>query len=237
MVSEPYDYEGDLMLEQTYPIVVDGQFRGVAGVDRTLERISDALDALKQRQVALGWHPEIFLVSRGEEDAGPRGPRVIATTLKAAEMRTKPIDATLYGSLLRDFHSATTTDRVVTARDPLTKVESLYAAAKVPSGGWTVVMQIPTSDLVGRVRGVTRAFGAHAVHVDEAAPLQLPQGRPVVGRVAHGKEILEQDPSHGLGDRQGLARGIGQRPSSVTLLAQGTTAPVTLDQDAAPHCS
>ena len=153
MVTEPYDYEGDLMLEQTYPIVVDGQFRGVAGVDRTLERISAALDTLKQRQVALGWHPEIFLVSRGEEDAGVRGPRMIATTLKSADMRTKPIDATPYASLLRDFHSATTTDRVVTALDPLTKVESLYAAAKVPSGGWTVVMQIPTSDLVGRVRG------------------------------------------------------------------------------------
>ena len=153
MVTEPYDYEGDLMLEQTYPIVVDGQFRGVAGVDRTLERISAALDTLKQRQVALGWHPEIFLVSRGEEDSGVRGPRMIATTLKSADMRTKPIDATPYASLLRDFHSATTTDRVVTALDPLTKVESLYAAAKVPSGGWTVVMQIPTSDLVGRVRG------------------------------------------------------------------------------------
>ena len=152
MVTEPYDYEDEMMLEQTYPIVVDGQFRGVAGVDRTLERISAALDALKQRQVALGWHPEIFLVSRGKEDAGPGGPRVIATTLKSAEMRTKPIDATPYGTLLRDFHGATT-DRVVTARDPLTKVESLYAAAKVPSGGWTVVMQIPTSDLVGRVQG------------------------------------------------------------------------------------
>ena len=153
MVTEPYDYEGDLMLEQTYPIVVDGQFRGVAGVDRTLERIGDALDALKQRQVSMGWHPEIFLVSRGEENAGPRGPRVIATTLKAADMRTKPIDGTPYGEILGEFHAAATTDRVVTARDPLTKVDSLYAAAKVPAGGWTVVMQIPKSDIVSRIQG------------------------------------------------------------------------------------
>ena len=153
MVTEPYDYEGDLMLEQTYPIVVEGQFRGVAGVDRTLERITEALDSVRQRQIALGWHPEIFLVSRGEEAAGPRGPRVIATTVKSGDMRTKPIDATPYGGILGDFHVAATADRIVTARDPLTQVESLYAAAKVPSGGWTVVMQIPTSDIVGRVQG------------------------------------------------------------------------------------
>jgi methyl-accepting chemotaxis protein len=153
MVTEPYDYEGELMLEQTYPIVVDGQFRGVAGVDRTLERITAALDAVRQRQLALGWHPEIFLVSRGQEAAGPGGPRGIAATQKAAEMRTKPIDATPYAGILGEFHAAGTADRVVTARDPLTGVESLYAAAKVPSGGWTVVMQIPTADLLGRVRG------------------------------------------------------------------------------------
>jgi len=152
MVTEPYDYEGDLMLEQTYPIVVDGQFRGVAGVDRTLERIGAALDAVKQRQVSMGWHPEIFLVSRGQETAGPRGPRVIATTLKAADLQTKPIDGTPYGVILGEFHAAATADRVVTARDPLTKVDSLYAAAKVPAGGWTVVMQIPKSDIVSRIQ-------------------------------------------------------------------------------------
>jgi methyl-accepting chemotaxis protein len=153
MVTEPYDYQGQLMVEQTYPIVVDGQFVGVAGVDRTLDRIRADLDAIKQAQLEKGWHVEIFLVSRGAEPAGPQGPRVIATTLTSADLRTKPIEGTPYAAILRDFHSAVTTERLVTAADPLTGVESLYAAAKVPAGGWTVVMQIPRSDIVGRVQG------------------------------------------------------------------------------------
>ena len=153
MVTEPYDYEGQLMVEQTYPIVVDGHFRGVAGVDRTLERIGSSLDSIKQAQLDKGWHVEIFLVSRGVEASGPRGPRVIATTLKAPDLRAKPIDATPYGEILGDFHAAVTHDRVVKAPDPLTGIDSLYSAARLPAGSWTVVMQIPRSDIVTRVQG------------------------------------------------------------------------------------
>ena len=153
MVTEPYEYEGQLMVEQTYPIVVDGQFVGIAGVDRALDRIGAELDAIKKTQLDMGWHVEIFLVSRGEEPAGPRGPRVIATTLKSSDLRAKPLEGTPYAAILSDFHSAVTTERLVTAADPLTGVDSLYAAAKVPAGGWTVVMQIPRSDIIGRVQG------------------------------------------------------------------------------------
>ena len=40
MVTEPYVYQGKMIVEQTYPIVIDGQFRGVAGVDRSLSDIA-----------------------------------------------------------------------------------------------------------------------------------------------------------------------------------------------------
>ncbi|MFM7205239.1 MAG: methyl-accepting chemotaxis protein [Planctomycetaceae bacterium] len=153
MVTEPYDYEGVLMVEQTHPIVIDGQFRGVAGVDRTLDRISAGLDAVRQQQLAAGWHPQIFLVSHGVETSGQRGPRLIATTVKSPDLQAKPIDATPYAAILRDFHLAVTVDRITAAADPVTGVPCLYAAAKVPSGGWTVVMQVPTADIVGRVQG------------------------------------------------------------------------------------
>jgi methyl-accepting chemotaxis protein len=153
MVTEPYAYEGQLMVEQTWPIAIDGRFMGVAGVDRTLERISADLEELKKQQVALGWHPEIFLVSRGAEATGRNGPRIIASTLRSLDLRTRPVSATPYARILGDFHAAVTTNRVVVADDPVTGVESLFAAAKVPTGDWTVVMQVPRSDLVGRVQG------------------------------------------------------------------------------------
>jgi len=153
MVTEPYNYEGQLMVEQTYPIVKGGRFAGVAGVDRTLDQITADLDRIKQSQAASGWHHEIFLVSRGEEASGKKGPRVIASTLRTRDLRTKNIAETPYAAILGDLHAAVTSDRPVVAVDPLTGEESIFAAAKVPTGGWTLVMQTPRSDLVGRVQG------------------------------------------------------------------------------------
>jgi len=152
MVTEPYDYEGVMMVEQTYPIIVNGEFRGVAGADRPLDGIGESLTAIKQAQAEMGWHAEIFLVSRGEEASGAKGPRVIATTLKSQDLRTKPIDATPYADILSAFHKSLVQNRVINAADPITGISSLFAAARVPTGGWTVVMQIPQDDIVRRVQ-------------------------------------------------------------------------------------
>ena len=149
MVTEPYEYEGQLMVEQTYPIVVDGEFRGVAGVDRTLDRIGKELAAIKQRQADAGWHMEIFLVSRGEKD----GPRVIATTYAAEDLRAKPIEDTPYAAILRQLHAQPTTERLLLAPDPVLGTPSLFTAAKSRMGGWSVVLAVPRSDVVGRIQG------------------------------------------------------------------------------------
>ena len=144
MVTEPYDYQGKLMVEQTYPIVIDNAFRGVAGVDRTLDQLGLELDRTKQRLRDEGWGCEIFLVSRLGN--------IIATTMKVQDLHAKPIADTPYAAVLQSFHDAPVTDAVQSAHDPLTHEACLYAAAKVPSGGWTVVMQLRDADLAGRVR-------------------------------------------------------------------------------------
>ena len=36
MITEPYIYQGKYIVEQTFPIVIDGEFKGIAGVDRAL---------------------------------------------------------------------------------------------------------------------------------------------------------------------------------------------------------
>ncbi|NBP51747.1 MAG: hypothetical protein EBU70_11355, partial [Actinobacteria bacterium] len=60
VVTEPYDYEGKVMVTYSAPIIVDGKFAGIACADRALEDLqaevlarADAADA------------DIFLVSRG----------------------------------------------------------------------------------------------------------------------------------------------------------------------------
>jgi methyl-accepting chemotaxis protein len=143
MVTEPYDYQGKLIVEQTYPITIDGKFAGVAGVDRSLDDVDGRLAAIKAQQKEAGWHVEIFLVSR----LG----RVIASTVKAGDMHAKPVADTPYAKILGGFHSAVTTGKVVRATDPISRAACIYAAAKVPTGSWTVVMQMPRQDIIGRV--------------------------------------------------------------------------------------
>ena len=154
MVTEPYEYQGRLMVEQTWPIVVNGGFVGVAGVDRALDKVAADLDAIKQRQKLAGWNVEVFLLSR----LG----KVIAATVKTADLRAKPIADTPYARILGDFHRAVTVGDIVRAADPLTGTPCLYAAARVPTGGWTVVMQLRRADIVDRVQGPLLAAGGLA---------------------------------------------------------------------------
>lgn len=144
MVTEPYDYEGKLMVEQTYPITKGGAFQGVAGVDRDLDALAAKLRALKQKQGLDGWNVEIFLVSR----LG----KVIVSTLETVDLMAKPLADTPYANIFAGFHGAATLDRVVREADPLTGQASLFAAARVPTGSWTVVMQMAREDILGRVR-------------------------------------------------------------------------------------
>ncbi len=158
MVTEPYEYEGTLMLEQTYPIIIDGSFAGVAGVDRTLDQLASDLEAIKSRQEQAGWNLDIILVSR----LG----KVIASTVAGVELSSKPIADTPYADILSHFHDsntgATITTDLLAATDPLSGDDCFYAAAAVPTGSWTVVMKLPRRDVIAKIRGPllsTAAFG------------------------------------------------------------------------------
>jgi len=149
MVTEPYLYDNlALMVEHTYPITVAGRFVGVAGVDRSLDEVFKRLQTVKQLQRAEGWNVELFLVSQ-------QG-RLIAATTRGpndADLRTLPVADSPHGRLLQDFHRAVTTDRVVDAADPVTGKPCIYAAARLPTGQWTVMLQARQSDILDRVRG------------------------------------------------------------------------------------
>jgi methyl-accepting chemotaxis protein WspA len=136
------------MVEHTYPITVAGRFVGVAGVDRSLDEVFKRLQTVKQLQRAEGWNVELFLVSQ-------QG-RLIAATTRGpndADLRTLPVADSPHGRLLQDFHRAVTTDRVVDAADPVTGKPCIYAAARLPTGQWTVMLQARQSDILDRVRG------------------------------------------------------------------------------------
>jgi len=217
MITEPYDYEGRLMVEQTYPIAIDGRFVGVAGVDRALGTLAESLEAIKARQQAEGWNLEIFLVSR----LG----KVIASTEDEVEMDARPLADTPYAEVLGGFHAAASLDRVVRAADPLGGQESLFAASRIATGDWTVVMQMPAADLTQRVReslyftaGVATAglAGVMAVLTWLASSITSRIGRAVAAsrRVAGG-DLTGSVECDGGDETSQLLRDIGSMTGSL----------------------
>jgi len=141
-VREPRESQGKLIVEQTATIHIDGAVAGVASVDRSLETLFRQLDSIQTLEQQSGRNLEIFLISR----LGT----VIASTVKAVNLNAQPIAQTPYAKIFGDCGVTAT---VLRAADPLSGKLCLYAAAVVPTGAWTVVMQMPASDILRRVRG------------------------------------------------------------------------------------
>ena len=78
MMTEPYMYEGKMIVEQTFPIIMDGKFKGIAGVDRALSDIVDLLQEIKEREKV-----DVLLVSKqGKFVASTINKKLLAKSIK-----------------------------------------------------------------------------------------------------------------------------------------------------------
>ncbi|GHB93926.1 methyl-accepting chemotaxis protein [Cerasicoccus arenae] len=177
-ITEPYIYNNlNLIVEQMSPIVINGRFQGIVGVDRSLDTLNDALQGLRPYAGS-----QLYLVSS-------RG-RLIATTL-GSEFRTMPVDRFYVqrdedgGRVMLDIFEHNeeqgmmefNSDRGVRLKDadvdhayrnlfdrisetkqgsppiifedPLTGDEAFIASAFIPTGGWRLVMTVPEAAITG----------------------------------------------------------------------------------------
>ncbi len=172
LITEPYDYlHRYLMVEQTCPIVINGKFAGIAGVDRSLDFLDARLLKMKPYRTA-----RFFLVSS-------RG-RIVASTLKqdirtmrVADLRLDasgkvPEQAYVEKAGMKELDEAAlaaragggvrkglavllaeaTADRpdvaVREVDDPIDGGHAFVASARVPTGGWTLVMTVSGSEVL-----------------------------------------------------------------------------------------
>ena len=136
-VTEPYVYQGKMITEQVYPIVIDGEFKGVAGVDFALADI----DA-KLRRLAKLEGLDIFLISSlGNFIAATTDPLDGETELGEETLRTQNVAnvqaADLFAKLIKNKHLAAPILEV----DPVDGEKYYFAAARVPIGDWTLVVR------------------------------------------------------------------------------------------------
>ena len=175
LITEPYNYlKRYLMVEQVCPIVIQGRFAGITGVDRSLKFLDALLLKMKPFRTA-----RFFLVSGSG--------RIVASTLeqdirtmKVADLRLDaagrvPLEAYVEKGGMQELNAAVlatrapgvertglatllaeaTADRpdlgVREVEDPIDGGRTFVASARVPTGGWTLVMTVSGREILAHV--------------------------------------------------------------------------------------
>ncbi|MCC9662979.1 MULTISPECIES: hypothetical protein [unclassified Pseudoalteromonas] len=130
-ITEPYWYEGVQIVEFTYPIVIDGQFKGIAGVDMALNEIlNKALNIAADRS--------IFILSNNAN--------IVAST--ESELITKSFMQTPYSALLSRFSDSESE----TVNFPLNNgQELLFTHVEMPLSGWLVIIGAEKNEILSPI--------------------------------------------------------------------------------------
>ena len=164
MITEPYLYEGKMIVEQTFPIEINGKFMGIAGVDRALTDIHAYLEGFKPYKSA-----SFVLLSRkgriisstmdlaSEESfsqllGATRGEEKRAETLIDKRMMTRNMAETDYRNLLKSFYEHSGPPILIRRVDPLDGQTYIFSGAKIKTGDWTIVMRVSDSEIMAPIR-------------------------------------------------------------------------------------
>jgi len=202
IVTEPYVYDGQLIVEQSHPIVIDGKFRGVGAVDRALSSIETQV-----RDSAMDVGAAMYLVSsRGRfivatEDAaigrvasdsagssaansGTATSTVPSTgTGGSAQLRTTLVAESRLADMLEPLLRGADDDGFVGEfTDPRDGSVVLAASVRIESGGWTLVCTKPREAVVAPIRAevwmsALIAFGGLALSVGFVGWIAVSTGR------------------------------------------------------------
>jgi methyl-accepting chemotaxis protein WspA len=141
VITKPYNYLGTDIIEYVVPIVRDGRFAGVVGLDLSLTEVQKQLDALAARLGA-----DLFLETRGQF--------IVATTdaTVGTKLRTTEVAASPVAGLFAEPSSGEPLLRTVD--DPMLGEECYVISATVPTGGWRLVLRKPTSAVAAEISGL-----------------------------------------------------------------------------------
>lgn len=181
LITEPYVYNNlNLIIEQMSPIIIDGNFRGVCGVDRSLDYVHEYLmelrdDTFQTAQFTLiSGRGRIIATTLGEnlrtinindfyvrttDDGGQvvtdifsfDGEKQVADQDRLARLMEQKPDET-YRSLFHSYALVRKDTEPVKFFDPITQSDGYIASAFIPTGGWRLVMTVSKDEIVGPTR-------------------------------------------------------------------------------------
>ncbi len=144
MITEPYFYDGDLIVEQTWPIIIDGKFVGIGAVDRSLALLRSEVIRYAEADEA-----NVYLVSG-------RG-KFVATSLPGdveggeTPLQTKAVADTAFAETFAPMLEPTPRARLSIEADPLTGESTYWAWATLATGNWTVIVSRPSAEITGPI--------------------------------------------------------------------------------------
>jgi len=186
-ITEPYVTEGQLVLSHACPIVVQGKFAGVAGVNRSLDQLDDRGEIIKKQFGA-----EVFILS-------PSGRFVVATSDTdggvAGGLKMKLTSETPYAQMGQRWRSLSADGGVdvFEDRDPVLNQECFYAVSRSEVGGWAVVVRRTKSEVMHDATvSVIRNVVLGTVSMLVVGGLMLVVSRRIAGRVRSAAEAADR---------------------------------------------
>jgi len=186
-LTEPYLYEGVTMVSHTYPIVRDGKFLGISGVDRGLDVLASTAHDIKARLGA-----DVFILSAG-------GRFIAATTDRvggvgaAAPLQMREVASSAYAPLAARWRSASAGGDVFEAIDPVLGETCIYATCPVEVGGWNVVLRRTEADAMRAAQAaVTRSIFIGTLGLAVIGVLLAGIARAVGRRVRGAAEVADR---------------------------------------------
>ncbi len=240
MVTEPYVYQGKMIVEQTYPIIIEGQFKGVAGVDRALTDVEREL-----RRLALELDVDAFLISSGGKFiAATTDPEEGSAFGALMVLKTQSLLDSAYRGLFGELFDNQEDGKFVVDKDPVDGANYYYASATIPRGQWLLILRRSEAAILAPIwsqllRGIIIAVVGvlfmlvllivSAVRVGRRVHVAV----EVADRVAHGDltQALDTDGAH---DETGvLLRAIGTMTSNLNdLIGQVKRSSIQLNSTA-----
>jgi len=187
MITEPYIYEGKLIMEYTYPIVIDHEFKGVAGVDRSLTAILEFIQHIKEREEI-----DIFLISR-------LGNFISSTSDDREQLITKAISDTAYKPLFGKYYEDMNSDLLELVEDPLDHQNYFFVTASVPTGQWGVIVRKSEEAILSPIRNAAFSqLGFALIGLFIVSFLSFRTARSISQRVGNAANVADALASGGL---------------------------------------
>jgi len=141
IVTDPHMHKGEMVYEFVMPIVINGQFMGIAGLQRTLLGSLDLMNQMcvgNKINVMLLTNQDVFIAAMCGDVTANDQARATYSALTG-----KPLDTTEWANPLRDIVFQKSAEVVSSAVNPLSNANGIHVMGTVRTTGWKVIVEIP----------------------------------------------------------------------------------------------